>query len=239
MRHMRQLPAIDSRSWKQKRGISAPPASQACSSVYSGGTSISLSSTMSLVMSVSCSVSCGSPVRRCASRGLPQLRGRNALPAERAVARTVSRQIFEPLLRFVEGRQMARRNPPHHGMRSFVFTEPFLASAIKALVHGLINETFERFGAFPYRQIDRHLRIGKRPEIGGVAAVVLQTPDKTLAALGEHIDQVEIVHEVGHARIVGRVAEAADIELGKMSGCVHRAHSAATETGSGCGVGVY
>src|SRR5208337_5074652 len=51
-RHMRQLPAIDSRSWKQKRGISAPAASQACSSVYSGGTSISLPSTMSLVISL-------------------------------------------------------------------------------------------------------------------------------------------------------------------------------------------
>ena len=32
-RHMRQLPAIESRSWKQKRGISAPAASHACSSV--------------------------------------------------------------------------------------------------------------------------------------------------------------------------------------------------------------
>src|SRR5262245_1364939 len=50
-RHMRQLPAIDRRSWKQKRGISAPAASHACNSVYSGGTSISLPSTMSLVMS--------------------------------------------------------------------------------------------------------------------------------------------------------------------------------------------
>src|ERR1700730_4003568 len=52
-RHMRQLPAIDSRSWKQKRGISAPAASHACSSVYSGGTSISLPSTMSLVIALS------------------------------------------------------------------------------------------------------------------------------------------------------------------------------------------
>src|SRR5271155_99595 len=52
IRHMRQLPAIDSRSWKQKRGISAPAASHACSSVYSGGTSISLPSTMSLVISL-------------------------------------------------------------------------------------------------------------------------------------------------------------------------------------------
>src|SRR5438105_2859115 len=51
-RHMRQLPAIDSRSWKQKRGISAPAASHACSSVYSGGTSISVPSTISLVISV-------------------------------------------------------------------------------------------------------------------------------------------------------------------------------------------
>src|SRR5580704_6523087 len=50
-RHMRQLPAIDSRSWKQKRGISAPAASHACKSVNSGGTSISLPSTMRMVIS--------------------------------------------------------------------------------------------------------------------------------------------------------------------------------------------
>src|ERR1044071_4682134 len=50
IRHMRQLPAIESRSWKQKRGISAPAASHACSNVYSGGTSISRPSTMSSVM---------------------------------------------------------------------------------------------------------------------------------------------------------------------------------------------
>src|SRR5579862_9632929 len=49
-RHIRQLPAIDNRSWKQKRGISAPAVSHACRSVYSGGTSISLPSTMSLVI---------------------------------------------------------------------------------------------------------------------------------------------------------------------------------------------
>src|ERR1700691_1512784 len=53
IRHMRQFPAIDSRSWKQKRGISAPAASQAWSSVYSGGTSASCPSTMILVIAVS------------------------------------------------------------------------------------------------------------------------------------------------------------------------------------------
>src|ERR1041384_3872332 len=49
-RHMRQLPAMDNRSWKQKRGISAPAASAAWRSVYSGGTSSSTPSTMIFVI---------------------------------------------------------------------------------------------------------------------------------------------------------------------------------------------
>src|ERR1700692_4326140 len=57
-RHMRQLPAIDSRSWKQNRGISAPAASHACSSVNSGGTSISLPSMFSLVIALLSRSSC-------------------------------------------------------------------------------------------------------------------------------------------------------------------------------------
>src|SRR5260370_38503867 len=59
-RHMRQLPAIESRSWKQKRGISAPAASQACSSVYSGGASIALPSTTSLDIPYSAATLTGS-----------------------------------------------------------------------------------------------------------------------------------------------------------------------------------
>src|SRR6186997_1538557 len=51
-RHMRQLPAIDSREWKQKRGISPPAASTAWRSVNSAGMSISLPSILSLAMSL-------------------------------------------------------------------------------------------------------------------------------------------------------------------------------------------
>src|SRR4029078_1609413 len=43
-RHIRQLPAIDSRSWKQNRGISEPAASAACKSVHSGGASDAVAS---------------------------------------------------------------------------------------------------------------------------------------------------------------------------------------------------
>ena len=153
------------------------------------------------------------------------------------VARTVRREIFEPLFRLVHRRQMTGRNPPHDEMRSFHLVEPFLAAAVEALVHGLPHVALKRFDAFPHRQIDRHLRIGERPKIGGVAAVVLQPPDKPLAALGQAVHQIEIVHEIGHARIVGRIAQAADIELREMSDCVHRSHSAATADRLGMRVG--
>src|ERR1700686_745523 len=144
IRHIRQLPAIDSRSWKQKRGISAPAASQAWSSVYSGGTSISLPSTMSLVIFL-----CRLPVRPAASRRLPQLCSRHAFPTERMVGRTVRREIFNPLLRLDHRRPMTDRNPPHHGAPSLELVEPFLTPAIETLVHGLPNETLQRFDALP------------------------------------------------------------------------------------------
>src|SRR5579863_2952085 len=131
-RHIRQLPAIDSRSWKQKRGISAPAASQACSSVYSGGTSISLPSTMSLVILVSRHLSVGRATRR-----LPQLRRPNAFPTECMVAWAVYRQIFKPLFCFGQRRPMPDRHPPHHEMRAIHFVKPFRAASVETLMDGL------------------------------------------------------------------------------------------------------
>src|SRR3954462_6730864 len=123
-RHMRQLPAIDSRSWKQKRGISAPAASHAWSSVYSGGTSISLSSTISLVIRRALvsnfafracrrSLSCRVPGLR-AVDALPQLRRRKLRPAEGVIARPALAQVVESLDPLAQRRPMAFRNPPHH-----------------------------------------------------------------------------------------------------------------------------
>src|SRR5262249_35585699 len=152
-RHMRQLPAIDSRSWKQKCGISAPAASHAWSSVYSGGTSISLPSTMSLVMPA--------PWRSRATRCLPQLRRRDALPAEAAIARPGSPERTEPLDRLLDGRPMAGRNPPHHEIRTLQVLEPFGAAPIEALVEGLPDEAFQRLHALPDRQVDRHARVAR------------------------------------------------------------------------------
>src|SRR5215813_11779218 len=89
-RHMRQLPAIDSRSWKQKRGISAPAASHACNKVYSGGTSISVPSTMSLVISVQCHPDeqrrCDRETRRDVEAGQQGQRAPEAVMRQRAHA---------------------------------------------------------------------------------------------------------------------------------------------------------
>ncbi len=46
-RHIRQLPAIANRSWKQKCGTSTPRRWHACSTVVPGGTSISCPSIVS------------------------------------------------------------------------------------------------------------------------------------------------------------------------------------------------
>jgi hypothetical protein len=46
--------------------------------------------------------------------------------------------------------------------------------------------------------------------------LVLEPPDEAVAPLGERIDPVEIVHEVGHAGIVERIARPADIDLREL-----------------------
>src|SRR5947208_4340471 len=144
-RHMRQLPAIDSRSWKQNRGISAPAASHACSSVYSGGTSISLPSMFSLVMP-SPGSSCD---RSGAARRFPQLRAFNAFPAERMPARPVRAQMFEPGDRLLDGGPVRGRDPPHDEIGPGQVLETFGPPAVEAVVHGLSDMIFHISDASP------------------------------------------------------------------------------------------
>src|SRR5215471_3794364 len=176
---MRQLPAIDSRSWKQKRGSSAPAASQACSSVYSGGTSISLPSTMSLVIS---SVPCRPPSG--AARRPPQLCSGSVLPAERMLARPMQLEMFKPFDRFPNAGPMACRHPPHHQVRAVELLEPFLTAAIETLVHRLPDVALERLDAVPHRHVQQQARVVERMDARRGAACLLQPPDEAGAALG-------------------------------------------------------
>src|SRR5579885_137018 len=315
IRHIRQLPAIDRRSWKQKRGISAPAASQAWSNVYSGGTSISLPSTMILAMAVVFSshflvLVIAAPVvalgrcpdrivpavirqirnlrrrrkapalaedrmlaaglapcalghrppglaveapqvpvvpRHCSAprRGLalfrrdrsgrkldaalrrPKLGISELRPAESVVARAARLEMIESLDALLERRAFVLRHPPQH-QRRLDRLEPVLAAAIETAVHGLPDEAFERGGAFPNGQVRQDGRIAVDRHVHGVAAVVLQPPDEAVDLLGQGVDALHVVDELRHARIVERVADARDVELGE----VHRAYSAACAVGS-------
>ena len=50
-----------------------------------------------------------------------------------------------------------------------------------------------------------------------MAAFILQPPDETVDLLGQRVDARDIVDELGHARVIQRVADARDVELGKMA----------------------
>src|SRR4029077_880420 len=157
----------------------------------------------------------------------------NAFPAERVIRRAVRGQMLKPLLRLADRRQMTGRHPPRDEMRCIHCVEPFRPPAIKALVHRLPDKALQRFDVFPNREIDRHVPIVEGTKIGGVVALVLEPPHKALRALGQSIHEVEIVHEIGHARIVGPIVKPTDVELCEVARVVHSSYSAASVTGGG------
>src|SRR5215831_10868620 len=112
---------------------------------------------------------------------------------------------------------MSDRYPPHDEIAFIHPIEPLVAAAIEAFVHGLPHEALKRFGAVPYRKIDRHARVaGERASLDSASAVVLVTPYKSRAALRQTVHEREVIHELRHARISNLVAQAADIELGEV-----------------------
>src|ERR1700734_2083262 len=110
---MRQLPAIDSRSWKQNRGTSAPAASQACSSVYSAGTSISLPSMMILLIAV---LSIDWALGLAAFLGHPLLDMRQMRPTKGMIAVAVRPKMLEPRFCLLQRGDMPAGNRPHDEM---------------------------------------------------------------------------------------------------------------------------
>src|SRR5262249_22075727 len=198
-------PAIDRRSWKQNRGISAPAASHACSSVNSGGTSISLSSMTSLVIS--------SRARSRAARGFPELRGREHVPAEGVFGRTVPSEMVEALDRLLDCRSVPGRHPPHYEIGSFGFFEPLAAPPIEALVHGLPDVALQRLDALPDRHVDGDTRIIVRAKARGIAAFVLQTPHEAFGTVRDRVHPREVVDEIRHPRIADFITQAPDVEL--------------------------
>src|SRR5262249_39410449 len=107
-------------------------------------------------------------------------------------------------------------HPPQHHRRPFKVLEPIGAAAIELLMDRLPDKTLKCLDAFPDGKIDDDKRVGIRPRVGGVTALVDVTPDKTGAPFGDAIHQRKIVGETGHARIVDLIPNAADVQLREL-----------------------
>src|SRR5690349_3474757 len=153
IRHIRQLPAIDRRSWKQKRGISAPAASAAWRSVNSAGTSISLPSTLILAMALP------TPL------GAPELYMLQMRPVEGKIRIAVRFEMIQPRLGLGQGRDVSGFDEPHHEMMGLQLLEPLGFAVVEALVERLPDESLEIGDRLPHAHVHRHRRIGKRTDV--------------------------------------------------------------------------
>src|SRR6476646_7477145 len=88
--------------------------------------------------------------------------------------------------------------------------------AIEALMDCPPDKALKCIDAFPHRKIDYYTRVGIRPRVSGVAALVDIAPDEPGAAFGNAVHQCKIVREIRHARVVDLVSNAADVQLRKM-----------------------
>src|SRR5208282_2186114 len=142
---------------------------------------------------------------------------RQVTPPECEIAVAVPRQMCEPRHCFVKVRNMPGLDRPQHEMRPRQCLEPFGLAIVELLVHRRPNEALQRFNTFPHRQVDRRGWVSRGADRGCIVALVLEAPHESLAALCESVDPVEIPHKPRHPRIVRRIAEPADVELGDMA----------------------
>src|SRR5690242_1738071 len=120
-------------------------------------------------------------------------------------------------------------DPPQH-QGCLDGREPLFAARIKTLVQGLPYETLERLHIFPHCQVRQNGRIVIDPHVHGVAARVLQAPDKARNIVGKTIHPSDVVDEFAHPRIIERIADPRDVELGEMAAAVcHAADSSGAQ----------
>src|SRR5262245_8831248 len=137
-------------------------------------------------------------------------------PTESNIAVAVFVEMIKTRACFIERWNVTPINPPHHEMLLFHQREPFGAFAVELLVNGIPDKPFEAFSIAPDAHIDSHLRIGERADAGCIAGGILEAQDKAIGPVRDLIDTVEIVHELGQTRVVGRISETSDVELRQM-----------------------
>jgi hypothetical protein len=149
------------------------------------------------------------------TRRLPKLCGRR-LPIKRVIAWTMLLQMLDARDGLLDVRSMADWHPPQHDRWPFKMLKPIGAAPIEALMDCLPDKALKCIDALPNREIDDNTRVGVRPRVSGVAALIDIAPDESGAAFGNAVHQRKIVREICHAWIVDLVSNAADVQLCKV-----------------------
>ena len=138
------------------------------------------------------------------------------MPIKRVIAWTMLLQMLDARDSLLDARPMADRHPPQHDRWPFKMLKPIGAAAIEAPMDCLPDKALKCIDALPNRKIDDDTRLGIRPRVSGVAALVDIAPDEPGAAFGNAVHQCKIVREICHARIFYLVSNAPDVQLCKM-----------------------
>ena len=82
---------------------------------------------------------------------------------------------------------------------------------------GVEHEVVELLGRLPHRQVDDEQRVVVGPHVARrLAALVDQPPHEPRRRLGERVDPVERVDELGRVGVVEGLAQAGHVELGEV-----------------------
>src|SRR5262245_42466448 len=128
-------------------------------------------------------------------------------------------EMLQPRNRLFDARLVPNGNPPHHEISVLEMLKPFGAALIETFMDRPVDEALERRDAFPHCQVDGDARVGIRPCGGRVSAFIDVAPYEARRSFSQTIYQREIVGEIGHARILDLVSNAADVQLRKMMIC--------------------
>src|SRR5215469_11169116 len=142
------------------------------------------------------------------------VRRKDMFERKRKLRRPMGVEMRDPLSRFVNSRQMSRRNPPQREIAALELFEPLFAMTQKLCMRRAIHVMLERFHRIPDRHVDQNrIVVLVRPQVSCIALGRLQTPHETRTALCERVDLIQSRHETRHARIVRRIAHAADVHF--------------------------
>src|SRR5262245_12113150 len=103
---------------------------------------------------------------------------------------------------------------PPQDQRGLDRSEPFLSPSVEALMQGLPDETLQRLHIFPDRQVWQDCRVVIDAHVHGMPALILQAPDEPGDFVRQAIYSLDIVDEFRHPRIIERVTNPRDVELG-------------------------